>query len=432
MIMKVVTAALAALGACGFVAIGGNASAQSILVLNGTGVSSVEAPLTAAGFNVISGTLDPDQIASNLAAYTDIVEIWVWNDGTYGNTYSPADPSRDFSSADFAALDAFNAAHPEWIMDGLAWRSHGIPDEDGLSMNEAINLAAAGGGIVLGADDASGDAIVQHVNQVAAHFGFVAWIGTYNLSSPAQQHAAGALFASPSLVDVSVITSTLSYCDVPNGLQPNGKLLSTALFADQSAEDPLYPPNPLLVSEVFNGTLYFDVDHLVTTTLPGGGFNRVAAYCFGDGSGMACPCGNYGNPGSGCENSFGTGGGLLGTTGEALVSADTFVLNGSGMPPSASALYFQGSVALNGTQGVLFGDGLRCVGGAVIRLGTKTNSGGASDFGGPLGDTPISVRGMIPANGGTFFYQAWYRNVASFCTPSGFNLTNAIAVTWAP
>ena len=37
----------------------------------------------------------------------------------------------------------------------------------------------------------------------------------------------------------------------------------------------------------------------------------------------------------------------------------------------------------------------------------------------------------LPA-GGTRVYQAWYRNVMAFCTPSGFNLTNGLSLTWTP
>jgi hypothetical protein len=68
-----------------------------------------------------------------------------------------------------------------------------------------------------------------------------------------------------------------------------------------------------------------------------------------------------------------------------------------------------------------------------VRLGTRTNDGtGASGYGGPLGDTPISVRGQIPAGGGVRDYQGWYRNAAAFCTSSTFNLSNGIEVTWGP
>jgi hypothetical protein len=427
--MRSLQVALLAIGTCAGLAMG-RAQAQSILVLNGIGPNTVTPSLNAAGFNVIEGTLDPDQIANNLAAFPDIVEIWIWNDGTFGNTGSPAEPARDFSAADLSALEGFLLTHPHWIMDGLAWRGHVNPDEVTLSMNEAIALANAGGGIVLGADDSSGDAIVQHVNQVAQHFGMAPFFGVLDIAA-GFQHQAGTIFNAPFTVDPTGISSTFSYCDVPNGLQPNGRLLATALFADMAIPDPSYPSGPL-TSEVFDGVLYVDVAHLVTTTLPGGGFSTVVPYCFGDGSGGACPCGNFGSTGAGCDNSFGTGGGLLGWSGVASVSADSFELDGSAMPPSAPALYFQGTLTVDGTQGAAFGDGLRCVGGMVTRLGTRSNVAGASGYGAPLGDIPISVRGGIQPGGGTYFYQAWYRNAASFCTPDGYNLTNGIAVTWQP
>jgi hypothetical protein len=152
-------------------------------------------------------------------------------------------------------------------------------------------------------------------------------------------------------------------------------------------------------------------------------------YCPGDGSGTACPCGNSSpaGQGRGCLSSLGTGG-LLGATGTASVSADTVALQGSGMPDS-SALYFQGTAKQNGGAGAVFGDGLRCVGGTIVRLGLKTNSGGASQY--PVGADPhVSVKGGVSA-GNTREYQVWYRNAASFCTPSTFNLTNGFEIAWS-
>ena len=43
-----------------------------------------------------------------------------------------------------------------------------------------------------------------------------------------------------------------------------------------------------------------------------------------------------------------------------------------------------------------------------------------------------SVRGGVPIGGGTFYYQVWYRNAASFCTAATFNLTNGLEITWLP
>ncbi len=150
------------------------------------------------------------------------------------------------------------------------------------------------------------------------------------------------------------------------------------------------------------------------------------SYCFGDGTGTACPCGNNGAAGNGCANSVDPAGGNLAASGTASVANDTVTLQGSGMPNS-TCLYSQGTSQIS----VAFGDGLRCAGGTVIRLGTKTNVAGASQY--PVaGDLSVSVRGMVPAAGGTRTYQIWNRNAAAFCTPSTFNLSNGVEIPWQP
>ncbi len=157
---------------------------------------------------------------------------------------------------------------------------------------------------------------------------------------------------------------------------------------------------------------------------------RVAGtpFCAGDGSGTACPCGNASAVGAdaGCSNSLGTAGVMRGI-GIARISSDSFVLAGSGMSNSG-ALYFQGTARVAAGAGAVFGDGLRCAGGAIVRLATKTNVAGASRFP-AAGDPSLSVRGMVTTPG-TRTYQVWYRNAAAFCTPSTFNLTNGLEVTW--
>ncbi len=151
------------------------------------------------------------------------------------------------------------------------------------------------------------------------------------------------------------------------------------------------------------------------------------AFCFGDGSGAACPCGNNGAAGNGCANSLNANGANLGAAGVASLAADTVVLAGSGMPNS-TVLYFQGTAQQGSGAGVAFGDGKRCAGGSVIRLGTKVNSAGASSY--PVaGDASVSVRGLVTVPG-TRTYQAWYRNSASFCTVSTFNLSNGLEISW--
>jgi hypothetical protein len=153
-------------------------------------------------------------------------------------------------------------------------------------------------------------------------------------------------------------------------------------------------------------------------------------YCLGDGSGTACPCSNHGAVDTGCPNSVNPSGAHLGALGNGSVASDSVVLTGSGMPNS-SCLYFQGTGTVNGGAGSVFGDGLRCAGGSVIRLATKANAAGSSQYP-DAGDPPVTVRGLVPAAGGTRTYQAWYRNAADFCTISTFNLTNAVSIAWQP
>jgi hypothetical protein len=153
-------------------------------------------------------------------------------------------------------------------------------------------------------------------------------------------------------------------------------------------------------------------------------------FCAGDGSAAPCPCANSSPVGSqsGCLSSLGTGGKLV-ATGTPSLASDTLVLEGNGMPNS-SALYFQGTQQLNGGAGVVFGDGLRCAGGPILRLGVTTNVAGASHYPG-VGGIPVSIRGQI-GTPGVRTYQVWYRNAAPFCSASTFNLTNGWSTTWMP
>lgn len=152
-------------------------------------------------------------------------------------------------------------------------------------------------------------------------------------------------------------------------------------------------------------------------------------YCFGDGSFGACPCANESGAGlgEGCRSSLGHGARVV-DTGIASLSADTLVLEGSGMPNSL-ALYMQGDLAV-AAPAPFAGDGLLCVGGAILRLGSKVNVAGASRYP-EVSNASIHVRGQVTAPG-TRSYQVWYRNAATFCTSATFNLSSGTIVTWAP
>ena len=250
--------------------LGSAQAANEILILTGSGSSSLNAPLTGAGFTVINGLLAPGEISGKLTANT--VGVYIWNDGSLGGTYSPVNPALAFNAADQAALVNFASTHKSIVMDGLSWRANANVDEANFSKNEASLLASSGGGIVLGADDASGALIVQHVNQVAGWLNYNAFAGIYS-TSPSNQVFGGSLLNTPNSVNPANVVGTTTYSEVPNGLQPNGVFLSTAIFGFNSVPLPFYGPSPDLPSATFDGIVYASVNHLVTTNINGGGID---------------------------------------------------------------------------------------------------------------------------------------------------------------
>jgi hypothetical protein len=163
------------------------------------------------------------------------------------------------------------------------------------------------------------------------------------------------------------------------------------------------------------------------------------AGCFGDGSDptlVACPCANFGTAGHGCASSVNPSGALLAAFGHSnsdpVTMTDTVVLASSGMPSSATSVFLQGDAAL--PHGAVFGDGVRCAGGALIRLAVKVASGGTAHFPGP-GDLSVSQRGSVTlGRGATRLYQTYYRNPdPTFCPrPQGntWNVTNSVTIVW--
>jgi hypothetical protein len=68
-----------------------------------------------------------------------------------------------------------------------------------------------------------------------------------------------------------------------------------------------------------------------------------------------------------------------------------------------------------------------------VRLGVRASSNGASKFGAADGTGDlVSVKGALPPAGGLRHYQLWYRDAASYCTSSTFNLTNGLSIAWQP
>jgi hypothetical protein len=118
---------------------------------------------------------------------------------------------------------------------------------------------------------------------------------------------------------------------------------------------------------------------------------------------------------------------MLRGSGSARIAHDTLILTGSQMP-DAAALYFQGTSAIQGGAGAVFGDGLRCAGGFVQRLELASNVAGTSSIPSTTAP-PLRVQGAVTTPG-LVHYQVWYRNAPAFCTPATFNLTNGLRVLW--
>lgn len=162
---------------------------------------------------------------------------------------------------------------------------------------------------------------------------------------------------------------------------------------------------------------------------------RFPTLCGADGAtATACPCANAGEEHHGCANS------LAHSPGAALVGAgstspDSAVLDAAGMRPTALHIFLQGDATL--AAGTVFGDGVRCAGGHLLRLATRNAVAGASRFPG-VGDPSITARaaalGFPIASGDLRTYQVYYRDPdPAFCArPAGstFNATNALEIAW--
>lgn len=162
-------------------------------------------------------------------------------------------------------------------------------------------------------------------------------------------------------------------------------------------------------------------------------FADPSSFCSGDGTGGACPCANPGAPGHGCAHSVDADGAQISWHGTPSIAADTVTLVATELPGTTVTLFFQGTQQQNGGVGAVFGDGLRCVSGTIKRLGAVASVGGVAAVGaGATTPTTIHTQGVVPAAGGVRFYQAWYRNSATFCTAATFNLSNAVRIEWLP
>ena len=127
-----------------------------------------------------------------------------------------------------------------------------------------------------------------------------------------------------------------------------------------------------------------------------------------------------------------TGGAML--TSSGIVNPDTIVLSVSGEPASVFGVFLQGSVLLGTPQ--VFGDGVRCIGGALKRMAIRAASAGCTSY--PrAGDPSLRARsaelGDPIALGSFRYYQVYYRDAnPTFCNPSpaSFNVSNGVTIAW--
>jgi hypothetical protein len=154
---------------------------------------------------------------------------------------------------------------------------------------------------------------------------------------------------------------------------------------------------------------------------------------------LLCACSNPpSGPTRGCNNSSATGGAVLAASGVTQLSADSLVFTTSAEKPTALSIVLQGTVFLS--SGVVYGQGIRCVGGSLKRLYAKTAVGGsitAPNFG--AGDQSISARsaakGDVIQPGQPRWYMVYYRDntVLGGCPSSStFNTTQTGMVLWTP
>ena len=114
------------------------------------------------------------------------------------------------------------------------------------------------------------------------------------------------------------------------------------------------------------------------------------------------------------------------------VNADDLAFRALNLLSGQPALLFSGNNAVNGGNGIAFGDGLRCAGNSVRRLGIVTpNASGTGIWGEDTTLPPLSTLGGWTA-GDTRRFQAWYRNPTGSPCATNFNLSNGIEVVFVP
>lgn len=204
---------------------------------------------------------------------------------------------------------------------------------------------------------------------------------------------------------------------VPNPDWRIGSLNSTTDFFEGRIDD----------VQLYKGVLTTaDVAYLYGN--PGSTIDPIVGipYCFGNGLSTLCPCFNYDTGGdAGCANSTGQGA-RLASAGSASVAADDLSFSADQLPVQPTLL-FVGNTASNLGMGLVFGDGLRCSGSGVRRLGVRMPSAtGVATWG-------TGLRELGDWNAGDVRrFQAWYRDPVGTPCGTGFNLSHGVQISFLP
>lgn len=127
-----------------------------------------------------------------------------------------------------------------------------------------------------------------------------------------------------------------------------------------------------------------------------------------------------------CTSTVNSSGGAatIAATGNTSVMANNFHLAVSSVPANTFGLIFYGPDSIQ----VPFGDGFRCVGGSIFRLGvTNSGQGGVLEQAVDLDSPPIPAGQVMP--GSTWYFQGWFRDIAA--GGAGFNLSDSVGATFA-